>query len=126
MSGHADESLELQLRVLRREYLADSSQRVEELRRILARLAAGERAALAELRQAFHRLAGSGGSYGFPQVSACSREGEHIAQALEASSAAPAAAQLGSLDACIRAVAEAFGEARQSLDREPPPGRTGA
>ncbi len=121
MSGPADDPLEQQLRALRREYLAESSLRVDELRRIQARLAAGEPAALGELRQAFHRLAGSGGSYGFPRVSACSREGEHLAQGLEATGALPEATQLGSLDACVRAVADAFREARESFDLEPPP-----
>ncbi len=111
---HADESLEEQLRVLRRQYLEQSSQRVEELQRLRGRVGSGERAALAELRQALHKLAGSGGSYGFPVVSARSREGERLAQGLEAAGAAVGERELAALDACIRDIAEAFRGARES------------
>ncbi len=47
MAAESDDALQQQLRALRAEYLADSSQRVAELRRIHARLVAGEHAALA-------------------------------------------------------------------------------
>lgn len=118
MSAEPDDRLEQQLRELRDEYLADSTQRVDELRHLLARLNQGERAALPDLRQALHRLAGSGGSYGFPSVSTRSREGELLAARLGATEAAIAPADLESLRACIDGVAHAFAEARSPSETE--------
>jgi hypothetical protein len=109
-----------QLRALRREYLADSAQRVDELRGLLARLAKGERVALRELTQAFHRLAGSGGSYGFPLVSTQSRDGERLATRLAAEAGPIADTDIASLRGCVDAIALAFAEARSTLDKEPP------
>ncbi len=113
-----EDPLAQQLRALRKEYLADSTQRVEELRRIFVRLSRGEQAALGELRQAFHRLAGSGGSYGFPQVSARSREGERLAQRLASLTAPIPPADLTTLGACVDAVAKAFADALDALNTE--------
>jgi hypothetical protein len=115
-----DDTLSQQLRALRREYLADSTKRVDELRRLYERLAAGERGVAPELRQAFHRLAGSGGSYGFPLVSARSREGEQIASRVAAEGTAVAPTELESLRACVDGVAGAFAEALKALDSESP------
>lgn len=120
MSAEPDDRLAQQLRALRREYLADSTQRVDELRRLLARLSSGERAALPDLRQAFHRLAGSGGSYGFPSVSARSREGERLAVRLGTTETAIAPADLESLRTCVDGVAQAFAEALNTVDTESP------
>ncbi len=61
---------------LRREYLADATERLAELRKDLDAFRVGEPDALNSLRQRFHRLAGSGGSYGFPKVSETAREME--------------------------------------------------
>ena len=119
MAAQADDALARQLRALRREYLADSTQRVTELRGLLARLAAGEHAVLLDLARAFHRLAGSGGSYGFPIVSTRSREGERLANRLGTDQAAVAEADLASFRGCIDAVGDAFAEALTTLDREP-------
>lgn len=118
MSAPSEDKLAEQLRQLLREYLADSGQRVDELRRLVARLASGERAAAPELRQAFHRLAGSGGSYGYPMVSTRSREGERLAVRLDAADVAVAPADLDALRACVEAVAHAFAEALHALDTE--------
>ena len=118
MSAKADEPLEQQLRALRREYLADSVQRVDELRQVCTRLQDGQRAALVDLRQSFHRLAGSGGSYGFPLVSSSSREGEQLVQALIADGRAPGAADFSALDACIGRIASVFDEARRQVDSD--------
>lgn len=120
MSAASDDPLAQQLRALRREYLSASGQRVEELRRIRGRLAAGERGALGEFRQAFHRLAGSGGSYGFPLVSARSREGERLAQRLDATGSPAAHDDLAAFDACIDGVAAAFAEAQQTFESDRP------
>ena len=120
MSPEPDDRLAQQLGALRREYLADSRQRVEELRRLFARVSAGERSALPELRQAFHRLAGSGGSYGFPAVSVRSRDGELLVGRLADSPAAMLPAELESLRDCVEGVAHAFAEALNALNTESP------
>jgi len=64
------------LRGLRRDYLAESAERMAELQADLARLRSGAADAAAGLKGRLHRLAGSGGSYGFPEVSAIAREAE--------------------------------------------------
>ena len=61
---------------LRREYLAEAPARLSELRKDLAAFAAGEVDAANSLRVRFHRLAGSGGSYGFSDISSLARAAE--------------------------------------------------
>ena len=61
---------------LRREYLAEAPARLGELRKDLAAVRSGEPDAVRSLKARFHRLAGSGGSYGFPAISTASREAE--------------------------------------------------
>ncbi|HEX7024682.1 MAG TPA: diguanylate cyclase [Gemmatimonadales bacterium] len=61
---------------LRREYLAEAPARLGELRKDLAAVLAGEADAVSSLKSRFHRLAGSGGSYGFPVISETSRDAE--------------------------------------------------
>ena len=69
MSEPLDEAfLELQL-----EYLADFPARLDELRSALAAFRAGQGESAASLKTQFHRLAGSGGSYGFPEISEVAR-----------------------------------------------------
>jgi len=109
------ELLAQQLKQLRQEYLRDSTERVAELRRLRSRLLENPAAALADLRHALHRLAGSGGSYGFPDVSTRSREGEHLAMRLEAAGTAPGPADLAAIDQCIDGVDSAFAAARATL-----------
>lgn len=70
------DDLEQVLAALRRDYLAEAPSRIRELQKDAAALRAGEPDAVASLRTRFHRLAGSGGSYGFPEVSAIAREME--------------------------------------------------
>ncbi len=62
---------------LQRDYLRDAPERLAELRKDVAAWRAGEPDALESLRQRFHRLAGSGGSYGFQEVTDISRAMEH-------------------------------------------------
>ncbi|HXE57280.1 MAG TPA: Hpt domain-containing protein, partial [Gemmatimonadales bacterium] len=62
------------LRELRAEYLAEAGARLAELRRDLAAYAAGEPGAADSLKTRLHRLAGSGGSYGFPEISRIARD----------------------------------------------------
>lgn len=92
------------LRELRREYLAESQSRVEELLRGLEALAAGEDGAETALTMLFHRLAGSGGAYGFPQVSATARELERLLR----SEPHWTSARLGEVRAGIQDIADAF------------------
>ncbi len=67
-------ALEAAMIELRREYVAESPARLQELRKDVAAFAAGEADAAKSLAVRFHRLAGSGGSYGFPEVSTIGRE----------------------------------------------------
>ena len=113
MPTDADGNLAEQLRALRLEYLAASAARIEELRQLRSDLARDQGASLSALRQAFHRLAGSGGSYGFPRVSASSREGEALLQRVAAAAAPLNEADVQAIDGAIRLVAEAFAEASQ-------------
>jgi diguanylate cyclase (GGDEF)-like protein len=72
MSEPLDEAfLELQ-----REYLSELPARLEELRAEVEGFRAGAEESATALRTRFHQLAGSGGSYGFPEVSAIAREME--------------------------------------------------
>ena len=61
---------------LRREYLSESEERLAELRAGLSGFQNRNPGALASLKTHFHRLAGSGGSYGFPEISALAKEAE--------------------------------------------------
>jgi HPt (histidine-containing phosphotransfer) domain-containing protein len=63
-------------RALRIEYLASLPARIEELRADVAGLRVGKPDAGASLKTRLHRLAGSGGSYGFVRLSALAREAE--------------------------------------------------
>ena len=62
---------------LQREYLAAMPARLEELRADLATMREGNTEAVGSLKTRLHRLAGSGGSFGFLDLSAIAREGEH-------------------------------------------------
>jgi diguanylate cyclase (GGDEF)-like protein len=61
---------------LRREYIAEAPARLMELRKDYAALLASEAEAARSLKGRFHKLAGSGGSYGFPEISELSRKAE--------------------------------------------------
>jgi HPt (histidine-containing phosphotransfer) domain-containing protein len=63
-------------RALQIEYLASLPTRLEELRADIADLRSGKPGAASALKVRLHRLAGSGGSYGFVQLSSLAREAE--------------------------------------------------
>lgn len=84
--------LERILRELRREYLADAPARIAELRKDASALRAGEPDALDSLRLRSHRIAGSAGSYGFPNISARAKELELLVSASTTASADEVAA----------------------------------
>lgn len=67
------DALEAALQELRREYLLEAPARLAQLRREIAAFRAGEPDAITALRTHFHRLAGSGGSYGFSEISEIAR-----------------------------------------------------
>lgn len=64
-------------RELQREYLEELPAALAELRRDIAAFRDGK-SVLPELKTNFHRLAGSGGSYGFPEISEIARTAEHF------------------------------------------------
>ncbi len=72
MKDPLDEAYQL----LRREYLTALPLRLDELRADIAGIRGGAVDAVSSLRARLHRLAGSGGSYGFPELSAIAREAE--------------------------------------------------
>ncbi len=71
--GSADDDF---LRELRAEYLARSAGQIAALRADITELRNGTPGAATAMRSRLHQLAGSGGSYGFPAVSAIAREAE--------------------------------------------------
>src|SRR5438876_10480074 len=96
---------------LRRQYLTEAPARLAELEKDLAALRAGERDAAASLRGRFHRLAGSGGSYGFQAISDLSRDAElWLTEHPE-----PDLAGLAHLDSLVARLAGAFDQGALDL-----------
>ncbi|MCA9706391.1 MAG: Hpt domain-containing protein, partial [Myxococcales bacterium] len=63
---------------LRARYLASLPEKLERLESLRAQLEQGDEAAVEPLRVLAHRLAGSGASYGWPEIS---EAGERLEQA---------------------------------------------
>ncbi|MBK8005035.1 MAG: diguanylate cyclase [Gemmatimonadetes bacterium] len=97
---------------LRREYLAEVPARLAELRKDVAAFRAGEADAAQSLVRRFHRLAGSGGSYGFPEVRESSREGERWLKEEQPKSSEPNAQKLEDM---IDRLAASFDTAAREL-----------
>ena len=114
MAGDATDKLRSALKTLRAEYLADSPERVRELSEALGRLRARDAAALGDLHRCFHRLAGSGGSYGFPEITTRSREAEHAVASLAAETRLLERADFALLEHHVLAVADAFRDAQRA------------
>jgi diguanylate cyclase (GGDEF)-like protein len=72
------EALDSALVELQREYLASVPARLVELRSDLADMRHGSKLAIESLKARLHRLAGSGGSFGFVDLSSLAREGEAL------------------------------------------------
>jgi len=104
VSGPAGDPVAEALRELRREYHAESPARVAELRRVLALLSGGDERAETDLTVLCHRLAGSGGAYGFPGVSVAARAMERLLQ----SEPHWTPARLAELEAGIQDIEDAF------------------
>ncbi|MGD0483203.1 MAG: Hpt domain-containing protein [Gemmatimonadales bacterium] len=120
MDGDAQDSLEAAMHTLRAEYLAESPERVRELSAALGRLRVKDATALADLQRHFHRLAGSGGSYGFPLVTDRSRAGE-LAVSLLAREGRPLVREdFAVLERHVLGVADAFRDAQRHFARGAP------
>jgi diguanylate cyclase (GGDEF)-like protein len=100
---------------LRREYLSAMPTRLDELRADLGSMRTGVADAIVSLRARFHRLAGSGGSFGFTELSAIAREGERWL-------AAPPSTEPAGLEAIIDRLAAAVGIAEGQLESSAPSG----
>jgi diguanylate cyclase (GGDEF)-like protein len=96
---------------LRREYLTEAATRLSELREDTDRFRDGDPDALNALRTRFHRLVGSGGSYGFPEISSVARDAERRLGAVPP----PAPLEADWLDDVIDRLAVLFTEAEQLL-----------
>lgn len=72
------ESLRSALDALRKDYLARWPEKHEGLESLLAQLAGPQSPgdALKDIRMEFHKLSGSGGSYGMPEITTVGREAE--------------------------------------------------
>jgi HPt (histidine-containing phosphotransfer) domain-containing protein len=78
----APPDIQSELAALRRGYVAGLPDRARRLRDAFAELdRAFDTAAATELRRLCHNLAGSGASYGFPEVSAAARRAELLLDA---------------------------------------------
>lgn len=97
---------------MRAEYLADAPRKIAELWNALARVQNGEPDAAGELCTLVHRLAGSGGAYGFPVVTERARAAEQLIDRLGAIRIA--SAELAELRAHLQALADAFDQARST------------
>ncbi|MBT3352120.1 MAG: hypothetical protein HOC91_18085 [Nitrospinaceae bacterium] len=72
------ESMREALTALKKEYLSRWPEKNERLETLLAQITdqQGSGDALKDFRMEFHKLAGSGGSYGMPEITETSREAE--------------------------------------------------
>lgn len=92
---------------LRLEYLEGARSRLAALRNLSA-AAAGDGAALAELRKLAHNLRGSGGFYGFADITAAAAQLEDLTLTALAGERAAS----GEITRAAAALAAAIGEAR--------------
>lgn len=81
MAEKPQEPLDPALLELQQEYVREAPARLAELSKDLAAFRNGEPDALDSLRTRFHRLAGSGGSYGLPRVTEIARAMEQRIEA---------------------------------------------
>ncbi len=99
---------------LQREYLSELPERLAEIRADIAAFRAGLGEAAGSLKVHFHRLAGSGGSYGFPEISQIAREQEQWI------ATGPPSADAGRLDQAVEQLAAAHRRSVASLSGLPP------
>jgi hypothetical protein len=94
---------------LQREYLAELPGMLLLIRSEIDRFRQGDPGAAASLRTRFHRLAGSGGSYGFPDISTVAREIEHWL------GTDPPAGEAPRMDSAVTRLEEIVGKAAEGL-----------
>ena len=121
MVDDTPDPLEAAMRTLRAEYLYEAPERVRELSAALGRLRAGEASALGDIGRCFHRLAGSGGSYGFPEITERSRTAEHAVIRWVGEARAMQRGELEIIEQYVLNIAEAFQMAQREFDAEAPP-----
>ena len=109
-----DDPLFEALRALRAEYLADAPARVAELWSAFDRMQNGDDRGASVLRTLVHRLAGSGGAYGIPDVTEQARIAEQLIDRISTSQAGASAAELDLLRTHLTGVADAFDRARST------------
>jgi HPt (histidine-containing phosphotransfer) domain-containing protein len=107
-----DDQLQATLRRLRAAYIAEGPSRVADLEAQIERVERGDAAAISELSRLFHRLAGSGGSYGLDDVTAAARAGELMANDLAKRGGPVSPESIAALRTKTGAVAAAFEAAR--------------
>jgi diguanylate cyclase (GGDEF)-like protein len=100
------EALDSAFLELQREYLASMPARLEELRSDLLGVKRSSPGSLDSLKTRLHRLAGSGGSFGFLDLSAIAREGEALLAAG------------GSVDGAMEEVVRRLGEAATQAEAQ--------
>jgi hypothetical protein len=110
------EELEEVLARLRREYVAASPIRLQEMRKDVAAFLAGESDAIKSLIVHFHHLGGSGVSHGYPQISEIARPMEGWLK----SDPPPAPEQAARLDEAVKRLAESFDRAGVELAGKAP------
>jgi HPt (histidine-containing phosphotransfer) domain-containing protein len=91
---------------LQRQYLAAFPALLGELEQGIAAFRAGSEDAPVQLTAKFHQLAGSGGAYGFPEVSVLAREAE------QSLIARPAGLDADYLDRVVAELGAAFRQAQ--------------
>lgn len=106
----SDEHLAAAISALRTQYLAESPKRVAELWSEFARVQNGDTAALERLRTLVHRLAGSGGAYGLPDVTDRARAADQFCRG-PLSGTPGGAVDVAQLRTLIQRIADAFHEA---------------
>jgi chemotaxis protein histidine kinase CheA len=99
--------VEQQLAALRQGYAERLPERAARLEADVAALVERwDDAAAGELRRALHNLAGSGATYGFPEVSRAARAGEDACAAAIAADPAGAVAAKAALQRAVAALAQ--------------------
>lgn len=99
--------VDYELNELRREFLGEAREKVEELDATLADLQSAE--ALERLAYFAHQLKGSGGSYGYPRISDDATAIEKAAEALPATN--------GTYVTIEQTIREHVGSMRREIDR---------
>jgi len=121
MEDDAPDPLETAMRALRVEYLYEAPERVRELSAALGRLRTGDTSAFEDLERYFHRLAGSGGSYGFPEITERGRTAEHVVIRLAGAARTLQREDFAILEEHVLNVARVFQTAQREFDAEAPP-----